>query len=159
MANKTNFGTEATNITASTIQQATASTVNLNDGERTSTPNIERQTLPPSVVAAVRFHGERLSEILFRFSATDYLSQLQAMDFEYKELLHAIDAGGHLERNPQENPAEVLAELRNNYTPTPRQVAERANLLRCIGDILREVEGLTRALEIEEKRANITICK
>lgn len=152
MANKTNLGTEAMNITASTIQQATASTVNLNDGERISAHNIKSQTLSSAVMAAVRSHGERLSEILFRFSATDYLAQLQAMDFEYKELLHAIDSGRCLERNPEENPAEVLAELRNNYTPTPRQVAERANLLRCIGEILCEVEGLTRVLEIERKR-------
>lgn len=133
MANKTNIGTEATNITASTIQQATASTVNLNDGERTSTPNIERQSLPPSVVAAVRFHGERLSEILFRFSATDYLSQLQAMDFEYKELLHAIDAGGHLERNPPRKPRRGIgraSQQLHSYTSTSSREGESVALYR-----------------------------
>lgn len=140
MANKTNNNAEATHTIASTIQQATP-----------STSNLERLTLPPAIVAAVRYHGERLCEILLRFSATDYLAQLQAMDFDYKNLLHAIDAGGEIERNPEENPAEVLAELRNHYTPTPRQVAERANLLRCMGDMLCEVEELTRALKIERK--------
>ena len=89
---------------------------------------------------------EQIAEILNRFSATDYLAQLQEMDFDYKDLLHAIDAGGLLERDPNENPAEVLADLRTNYTPTPRKLAERANLLRCMGDLLREVESLVRQL-------------
>ena len=79
------------------------------------------------------------------------MAQLQAMDFDYKNLLHAIDAGGGIERDPEENPAEVLAELRSNYTPTPRDMAERANLLRCMGDLLREVEYLVNGIKKELK--------
>lgn len=87
--------------------------------------------------------------MLRRFSAVDYLTQLLAMDYEYKDLLHAIDAGGHLEREADEDPAEVLADLRANYTPTPRQLAERAYILRCMGDIICIVDEIVGALEAE----------
>ena len=101
--------------------------------------------------AAVISHGSNLIEILWRFSAADYMAQLQAMDFDYKNLLHAIDAGGGIERDPDENPAEVLAELRSSYTPTPHDNAERANLLRCMGDLLREVEYLVNGIKNDLK--------
>ena len=109
-----------------------------------TTPTIKSNAhtlpLPPYLMS----HIEQITEIISRFGATEYLARLQEMDFEYKELLYAIDAGGLLERDPAEDPAEVLADLRINYTPTPRQLAERANLLRCMGDLLSEVEAFVR---------------
>ncbi|MBR4995817.1 MAG: hypothetical protein IKY82_07120 [Alistipes sp.] len=89
-----------------------------------------------------------MAEILMRFSATDYLAQLQKMDFDYKQVLHDIDAGGCIEREQNENPAEVLESLRLTYRPTPREDADRANLLRCMGDLLREVEAFVYQLEV-----------
>ena len=120
----------------------------INDTTNLNTRPKPRQ-LSQYAQAAVISHGANLIEILWRFSAADYMAQLQAMDFDYKNLLHAIDAGGGIERDPEENPAEVLAELRSNYTPTPRDMAERANLLRCMGDLLREVEYLVNGIKKE----------
>lgn len=115
----------------------------------TANLNTHHRPLSSGAEAAVRIYGEQLIDILGRFSAADYMAQLLAMDWEYKELLHAIDAGGLLEREADEDPAEVLADLRRCYTPTPRQLAERANLLRCMGDLLREVEGLVDGIRNE----------
>lgn len=126
-----------TNNQSVEVAQAMASTTSTTDNL-----NDQRNTLHHYALSSLFTHGERLTEILQRFSATDYLAQLQEMDFEYKDVLHAIDAGGGVERDPNENPAEVLALLRECYTPTPRMIADRANLLRCMGDLLREVEGL-----------------
>ena len=89
-----------------------------------------------------------------RFSAIDYLTQLQKMDFDYKQVLHDIDSGCRIEREPNENPAEVLSVLRECYRFTPKEEAERANLLRCMGDLLRVVDSfvnqLSKCAEINE---------
>lgn len=114
-----------------------------------SDAHLRSSKLPRSAEIDLMNCGRRLCEMLRRFSAVDYLTQLLAMDYEYKDLLHAIDAGGHLEREADEDPAEVLADLRANYTPTPRQLAERAYILRCMGDLLREVEGLVNGIQNE----------
>lgn len=125
--------------------------ITINDTTTNLNARPQPRQLSQCAQAAVITHGANLIEILWRFSAADYMAQLQAMGFDYKNLLHAIDAGGGIERDPEENPAEVLAELRSNYTPTPRDMAERANLLRCMGDLLREVEYLVNGIKKELK--------
>lgn len=102
--------------------------------------------LPHYAVCAVRSHYEDMAEILMRFSAIDYLTQLQKMDFDYKQVLHDIDSGCRIEREPNENPAEVLAVLRECYRITPKDEADRANLLRCMGDLLQAVDSFVRRL-------------
>lgn len=149
MANKTtNLGAEVAQATASKINLTTSTTPDLNGNTQ---GNTRRPALPQYVVGAMQIHGGQLVELLNRFSATDYLSQLQTMDFDYYDLLHAIDAGGGLDRDPDEDPAEILQMLRTCYAPTPRRLAERANLLRCMGEILREVEDLVNALKNAQK--------
>ena len=102
--------------------------------------------LPHYAVCAVRSHYKDMAEILMRFSAIDYLTQLQKMDFDYKQVLHDIDSGCRIEREPNENPAEVLSVLRECYRFTPKEEAERANLLRCMGDLLQVVDSFVRQL-------------
>ena len=117
-------------------------------------PILNTPTLPRYAVSAVRSHYKDMEEILMRFSAIDYLTQLQKMDFDYKQVLHDIDSGCCIEREPNENPAEVLSVLRECYRFTPKEEAERANLLRCMGDLLRVVDSfvsqLSKCAEINE---------
>ena len=109
-------------------------------------PILNTPTLPRYAVCAVRSHYKDMAEILMRFSAIDYLTQLQKMDFDYKQVLHDIDSGCRIEREPNENPAEVLSVLRECYRFTPKEEAERANLLRCMGDLLQVVDSFVRQL-------------
>lgn len=140
MANKSN------NQSAGVAQEVASTTpitkVNLN-GNNQPQPS----TPPAYVIANLLRCGDRLCEVLQRFSATDYMLQLQAMDCDLKEVLHAIDAGGGIERDPAENPAEVLAYLREAYTITPYRMFERANLLRCMGDMICAVEEFAYHIE------------
>ena len=151
MANKSNIqGAEVAQAMAST----TSTTDNLNDNKPTqpqpSSNALPRGSqLPHSTEIYLMNCGRRLCEILRRFSAVDYLAQLQTMDYEYKDLLHAIDAGGGIERDPAEDPAEVLATIRAWHTPTLRSMAERAYLLRSLGDMICIVDEIVVALEAE----------
>lgn len=153
MANKSNIqGAEVAQAMASTT-----STTNHINGNKPTQPQPSSNTqpqgsqLPRSTEIYLMNCGRRLCEILRRFSAVDYLAQLQAMDYEYKDLLHAIDAGGHLEREADEDPAEVLATIRAWHTPTLRSMAERAYLLRSLGDMICIVDEIVGALEAESE--------
>ena len=161
MANKSNIqGAEVAQAMAST----TSTTNHINGNKPTqpqpssnAQPQLSSNTLPRgsqlprSTEIYLMNCGRRLCEILRRFSAVDYLAQLQAMDYEYKDLLHAIDAGGHLEREADEDPAEVLATIRAWHTPTLRSIAERAYLLRSLGDMICIIDEIVGALEAESE--------
>lgn len=149
MANKSN-------IQGAEVAQAMASTTSTTDNLNGNKPIQPQPITPPSyVIADLLRYGDRLFEVLDRFSATDYLAQLQTMDFEYKDVLHAIDAGGGIERDHAEDPAQVLAYLREAYTLTPRRMVERANLLRCMADMLCTVEELVQCIEYYRKTGRI----
>lgn len=149
MANKSN-------IQGAEVAQAMASTTSTTDNLNGNKPIQPQPITPPSyVIADLLRYGDRLCEVLDRFSATDYLARLQKMDFEYKEVLHAIDAGGGIERNHAEDPAEVLAYLREAYKCTPRRELDRANLLRCMADMICTVEELVQCIEYYRKMGKI----
>lgn len=149
MANKSN------NQSAE-VAQAMASTTSTTDSLNGNQSTQPQPITPPSyVIADLLRYGARLYEVLDRFSATDYLAQLQTMDFEYKDVLHAIDAGGGIERDHAEDPVQVLAYLREAYTLTPRRMVERANLLRCMADMLCTVEELVQCIEYYRKTGRI----
>ena len=132
-----------TNKANASIEAGNANTL----AQNSNFPILNTPTLPHYAVCAVRSHYKDMAEILMRFSAIDYLTQLQKMDFDYKQVLHDIDSGCHIERKQNENPAEVLAVLRECYRITPKEEAERANLLRCMGDLLQVVDSFIRQLK------------
>ena len=131
------------NKTNAPIEAGNANTM----AKKSISSTLNTSTLPHYAVCAVRSHYEDMAEILMRFSAIDYLTQLQKMDFDYKQVLHDIDSGCRIEREPNENPAEVLAVLRECYRITPKEEADRANLLRCMGDLLQAVDSFVRQLK------------
>lgn len=109
--------------------------------QTTSNNDATNITLSKSEIWGLRHYGKQLKEIMTINGGLEYLQQLQALDFDYKELLLAIDTGGFRERKADEDPAEVLRMLRG-YTLTPQQSANRAFLLQNIANLLCAVEGL-----------------
>lgn len=95
----------------------------------------------------LQFHGKTLADIIFQDSALGFFNRLQESETEYYNLIYHIDTGAFSERQPNENPAEVLKDLRENSVPIPRRMAERAYLLRTMGELLEAIEPLAIILK------------
>ncbi|MBR3703063.1 MAG: hypothetical protein IKM12_05905 [Alistipes sp.] len=112
-----------------------------------TTPGNDATIIPASYelsgleIWGLRHYGRQLKEVMSICGGLDYLQQLQALDFDYKELLLFIDTGGFSERKADEDPTEILRMLRS-YALTPQQNANRAYLLQNMANLLCAVEGL-----------------
>ena len=106
-----------------------------------------------SEIRTLQLYGEKLEDVMSRCGALEYMRQLQTLDFEYKNLLLAIDTGGFAQRPKDEDPAKTLEMLRG-WGLTPQQNADRAYFLQNMADLLCAVDSLLFGLGRVLKEVN-----
>jgi hypothetical protein len=128
---------------------AQASTAQTTSKEHSTFPRTYDK--PDAIPWDVWRYGKEIMEVMDQDSAIGFFTRLQAQDSAYYHLLHTIDAGGGWrERQPNENPADALADIRLELDAiSPQQVSERAYLLQTMGTLLEAAECLAKFFKRE----------
>lgn len=94
----------------------------------------------------------QLREALIDYGAIGFISQLTRLALERSTLIQSIQCGfGNAERPAEEDPAEVLRDLRANFAPD----ADRENgidyFIHCFARLMQAVDCIDRTLNREKE--------